>query len=96
LKGKSVNTSAFLLAALSHLWLVRPLPEKKRQHELLDPKPFLDLFDRLTTSSETPKRPTKKATVKKASTKKAAIKKRASARRKQATATTKKQPRPSV
>src|SRR6056300_1441046 len=39
LKGKSVNTSAFLLAALTHLKLCRPLPKKKRVHELLDPGP---------------------------------------------------------
>jgi hypothetical protein len=29
LKGKSVNTGAFLLAALTHLKLLRPLPKKK-------------------------------------------------------------------
>jgi hypothetical protein len=28
LKGKSVNTSAFILAALSHLKLIRPLPRR--------------------------------------------------------------------
>ena len=34
LKGKSVNTSAFLLAAMTHLKLLRPLPKKKRHHDL--------------------------------------------------------------
>jgi len=47
LKGKSVNTSAFILAVLSHLKLIRPLPKKKRQHELLDPMPFLDQVTQL-------------------------------------------------
>ena len=95
LKGKSVNTSAFILAVMKHLKLLRPLPKKKRHHELINPKPFLDTVERLM--SETPKtpakRPAKKASVTKASTKKAAIKKRATAKRKKATsrsATTKK------
>ena len=34
LKGKSVNTSAFILAALSHLKLLQPLPKKQRLHDL--------------------------------------------------------------
>jgi hypothetical protein len=97
LKGKSVNTSAFLLAALSHLKLVRPLPKKKRQHELLDPKDFLDQVHRLTasevktggTSGSTTGKTIRKTKVKKASTKKtggnAAVKKRAMSRRKKAT-----------
>jgi hypothetical protein len=90
LKGKSVNTSAFLLATLSHLKLLRPLPMKKRHHELLDPKPFLDQVEKLISSAaagKTVKRtarkaPVKKAVVKKASTKKAAIKKKALSRKK--------------
>jgi hypothetical protein len=54
LKGKSVNTSAFILAALSHLRLIRPLPGKKHQHELLDPMPFLDQVTQLM-DTEKPK-----------------------------------------
>jgi len=70
LKGKSSNTSGFIMAALSHLKLIRPLPKKKRLHELLDPKPFLDQMEKLTTSEvktggTVKKAPTKKATVKK-------------------------------
>jgi hypothetical protein len=74
LKGKSVNTSAFLLAVLSHLKLVRPLAGKKRQHELTDPQPFLDQVDKLTsekastkTGGSTARRPAKKSVAKKAS-----------------------------
>ncbi|MEN8131135.1 MAG: hypothetical protein ABFS45_13270 [Pseudomonadota bacterium] len=83
LKGKSVNTSAFLLAALSHLKMLRPLPGKKHQHELLDSRDFMAMLDKLMSSSEIPtKKTVRKATVKKASTKKAAIKKRAIAKKK--------------
>jgi len=72
LKGKSVNTSAFILAALSHLKLIRPLPGKKRQHELLDPMPFLD---RVTQLMDGEKRPAKKTAVRKAPVRKTASKK---------------------
>ena len=41
LQGKSSNTSGFIMAVLSHLKLIRPLPKKKRLHELLDAKTFL-------------------------------------------------------
>jgi hypothetical protein len=60
LKGKSVNTSAFLLAVLSHLKLLKPVPGKKRQHELLDPQPFLEQVTKLMSSSEKTKAPRKK------------------------------------
>jgi len=53
LKGKSVNTSAFILAVMTHLKLIRPLPKKKRQHELLDPMPFLDRVTQLMTAGKT-------------------------------------------
>ena len=85
LKGKSVNTSAFLLAALTHLKLCRPLPKKKRVHELLDPGPFLDQVSKLMSSTgnvKTVRKTTKKATARKAPSKKAAVKKRAIARKK--------------
>lgn len=68
LKGKSVNTSAFILAALTHLKLIRPLPKKKRVHELLDPKPFLDQMEKLTASDSSRKATAKKAPVKKRAT----------------------------
>jgi hypothetical protein len=97
-KGKSVNTPSFLLAALKHLKLVRPMQGKQRHHERLDPQPFLEQMEKLMSSSAVVKSkatarkaPVKKAVVKKtvrsttgASTKKAAIKKRAAVRRKQA------------
>ena len=40
-KGKSVNTPSFLLAALKHLKLVRPMQGKQRHHERMNPGPFL-------------------------------------------------------
>ena len=85
-KGKSVNTPSFLLAALKHLKLVRPVQGKRRHHERLDPGPFLDTVDKLMSSSATgkTKATARKAPVKKASTKKAAIKKKALSRRKTA------------
>ena len=77
LKGKSANTSAFILAALTHLKLIRPLPKKKRVHELLDPRPFLDQVEKLTASAGNVKTGgrTVKKTVRKAPSKKAAVKK---------------------
>lgn len=39
--GKSVNSRGFLMAALKHLGLVQPMPDKQRCYVLLDPKPFL-------------------------------------------------------
>ena len=84
LKGKSVNTSAFLLAALSHLKLLRPLPGKKRHHELLDPRPFLDQVEKLLSSTGNVKA-VRKTTARKAPSKKAAIKKRATAKKKATT-----------
>ena len=79
LKGKSVNTSAFVLAVLSHLKLLQPLPKKQRLHELLDPKPFLDQVNQLMASEGNTAGATKKVpagkTTKKTITKKAAVKK---------------------
>jgi hypothetical protein len=71
LKGKSANTSGFFLGMLKHLKLIRPLPKKKRLHELLDPKPFLDTMEKLMSSDVKPK-----ATAKKTVRKKAAVKAR--------------------
>jgi hypothetical protein len=84
LKGKSVNTSAFILAALSHLKLIRPLPKKKRQHELLDPMPFLEEVTQMMDGEKPTAKKTavRKAPVRKTASKKAAIKKKAISRRK--------------
>ena len=84
LKGKSVNTSAFILAVLTHLKLSRPLPKKKRVHELLDPGPFLDQVEKLMSTGDvkTVRKTTKKTTARKAPSKKAAVKKRAAAKKK--------------
>jgi hypothetical protein len=76
LKGKSSNTSGFIMAALSHLKLLKPLPKKKRLHALLDPGPFLDTVEKLMAETPTKrpvrKAPSKKATVKTRTKKKAA------------------------
>ena len=69
LKGKSSNTSGFIMAVLSHLKLIRPLPKKKRLHELLDAKPFLDTVEKLTVSDVKPRKaPSKKVRTKKKAT----------------------------
>jgi len=68
LKGKSSNTSGFIMAVLSHLKLIRPLPKKKRLHELLDAKPFLDQMEKLTASDVKPKGTVRKAPSKKRAT----------------------------
>jgi hypothetical protein len=82
-RGKSVNTPAFLLAALVHEKLLRPMKGKKRNHEPVDPEEFTAKVEKLTspkpkgTTGTTSKRVTKKTV-----TKKAAIKKKAASRRK--------------
>ena len=95
-KGKSVNTPAFLMAALTHEKLLRVLKGKKRGHEFLDPEGFTVKMDRLVsakvkpkgtvrkTTGGTTKRTIRKTTVgtAKRSTKKVAIKKRAAVKRK--------------
>jgi len=95
LKGKSVNTCAFILAAMKHLKLLRPLPKKQRLHEMLDAQPFLDQVSKLMSSTgnvkaKAPAKKTVKRTVRKAAVKKAAVKKRATAKRKKATTSTNK------
>jgi len=79
-KGKSVNTPSFLLAALKHLKLVRPMQGKQRHHERLDPGPFLEMVEKLMASSSVkPKAARKKTarkTVRKAPRKKATVKTR--------------------
>jgi len=78
-KGKSVNSPAFMVAALTQEKLLRVLKGKKRGHELLDPEGFTSRMDKLVSSSAKPK-----GTVKKTSTKKAAVKKKSMAKRKTA------------
>ena len=86
-KGKSVNTPAFLMAALTHEKLLRVLKGKKRGHEFLDPEGFTDRMDRLAASKSKPKGATsssrKKVITKKVPRKKAAVKKKSIARKKQ-------------
>jgi len=87
-KGKSVNTPAFLMAALTQERILRVLKGKKRGHEFLDPEGFTARVNKLVSAKAKPK------TVRKATgtprkttstaTKKAAIKKRAVARKKTA------------
>jgi hypothetical protein len=79
LQGKSSNTSGFIMGILSHLKLIRPLPKKKRLHELLDPKPFLDTVEKLMSSEVKAKGTVRKAASKKA-TVKARTKKKATSR----------------
>jgi len=72
--GKSVNTPAFLLAALAHEKLLRPMKGKKRNHEPVDPEEFTAMVKKMTASKpkgavrKTTKRVTKKAPRKKATT----------------------------
>ena len=88
-QGKSVNTPAFLVAALADEKLLRLLKGKKRGHVVMDPEGFNARMKKLMSSSPavaskgTAKRPSKKAV-----TKKAAVKKRAIAKRKKATTST--------
>jgi len=76
LLGKSSNTSGFIMAVLSHLKLIRPLPKKKRLHELLDPGPFLDTVEKMMSSDVKPKAPAKKTVRSNTAKKKAAVKAR--------------------
>jgi hypothetical protein len=74
--GKSVNTPAFLLAALANEKLLRPMKGKKRNHEPVEPEEFTVMVKKLTaskpkgtgrkTAGKTTKRVTKKAPRKKA------------------------------
>jgi len=49
--GKSVNTTGFLLAVLKHIELVKPLPDKPRCYEFVDPSKWLAEIEVLMTSS---------------------------------------------
>ena len=96
-KGKSVNTPAFLMAALTHERLLRVLKGKKRGHEFLDPEGFTAKMEKLMASKSTtgvkPKGTTKKTggsttgktaggMPRKTVSKKAAVKKKSMSRRK--------------
>jgi len=87
-KGKSVNTPAFVMSALTNERLLRVLKGKKRGHEFLDPEGFDARMQKLVTAKAktggATKGTTKKAVTRKAPRKKAAIKKRAVAKRKTA------------
>lgn len=62
-RGKSVNTPSFLMAVLKHLKLVQTIKGKKRHHDLLDPKPFLEQTKKLISSKPmAKKKKTKKKT----------------------------------
>jgi hypothetical protein len=87
LSGRSANTPAFIMAALTHERLLRVLKGKKRGHEFLDPEGFDAKMDKLVSAKAKPKGTTsstrKKAVTRKAPSKKAVIKKRSVARKKQ-------------
>ena len=86
-KGRSSNSPAFLMAALTHERLLRVLKGKSRGHELLDSEGFNIKMDKLVAAKAKPKRATatarKKAVTKKAPSRKAVIKKRSVAKKKQ-------------
>ena len=71
-QGKSVNTPAFLLAALSAEKLLEPMPKKKRCHVACDDSSFLAAIEHLKGKSTTarkkvPAKAKRPATRKKAS-----------------------------
>ena len=80
LRGRSVNTPAFIMAALTQEKLLRVLKGKKRGHEFLDPEGFTARMDKLASSGVRTKAPVSKST---GATKKT-VTKRATARRKTA------------
>lgn len=49
LKGKSSNTSAFIIAALKHEGIVATLKGKRRNHEYIEPVEFLEAINKLMT-----------------------------------------------
>jgi len=56
-KGKSVNTPAFLMAALRNEGFVKPIGELKRYHQCIDAKSFKALIrklQKLTSSTASP------------------------------------------
>ena len=59
-RGKSVNTPAFLMAALVHEKWLRILKGKKRGLEILDEAPFMAKLEKLTAGKTSPKKPAAK------------------------------------
>ncbi len=88
-RGKSVNTPAFLVAALANEKLLQLLKGKKRGHLVMDPEDFTARMEKLMSSSDKPKAPAKTGgntagriagkTAKKTATKKKAVTRKASA-----------------
>ncbi|MFC1772604.1 hypothetical protein ACFL3A_04530 [Pseudomonadota bacterium] len=66
-RGKSVNTPAFLVAALANEKLLQLLKGKKRGHIVMDPEGFIARMEKLMTSTVKKKTPRKKAATKKTS-----------------------------
>ena len=79
-KGKSVNTPAFLLAALAHEKLLYPMKGKKRGLQRVDSSELTAKLEKLTSSKSNASRK-KAATRKKAVTKKAMARKKVSSLR---------------
>ena len=67
-RGKSVNTPSFLLAALVHEKLLRPMKGKQRCHEVGDMKIFAEKITKLTSRTSKKKAPVKKKRVAKKKT----------------------------
>jgi hypothetical protein len=88
-KGKSVNTPAFLLAALAHEKLLYPMNGKKRGLVVVDSDEFTEKVAKLTSSKtanrKTPASSKKKAVTKKSVSRKAAVKRKSTARKKATT-----------
>jgi len=86
--GKSVNTPAFLMAALANEKLLRPMKGKKRNHEPVDPEEFTAMVEKMTSSNVKPKGTVKKSVGKttKRVTKKAPRKKATTSSKKTSTA----------
>lgn len=59
--GKSVNTPAFLLAAMKHEGLIIPHPEKARCYAKTDPTEFIKGIQALTLKASSKKKPEPKA-----------------------------------
>ena len=72
-KGRSVNTPAFIMAALTQEKLLCALKGKKRGHEFLDPEGFDSRMQKLVSGKGTTSRAKKKAPVRKAPSKKRAV-----------------------
>lgn len=63
-RGKSVNTPAFLLAALVRENLLEPMPKKKRCHAALGPQPFLTAMKAIQAGEKPKRRPAAKSKAK--------------------------------